>query len=245
VCHNQFQPGFTHWGSFSEYVAIHYADINLVSLPHEIDFITAASLGCRFATSFRAISQIGQVKAGSWLAVHGCGGVGLSAIMIGKAMDARILAIDTSDAALMWARKLGAEVTINPHGSINVVEDIKQATSGGADISLDALGSAQTAINSVSCLKTRGKHLQVGLLAGKDYRPPIPMELVIARELQVYGSHGMAAHTYPQMLDMILNGKMDPGQLIQGTTNLQDGVQLLMQMDQFNHSGITVISEFN
>ncbi|MEO1233868.1 MAG: alcohol dehydrogenase catalytic domain-containing protein, partial [Myxococcota bacterium] len=86
VCHHQFQPGFTHWGSFAEYVALHHADLNLVALPEDMSFATAASLGCRFATSFRAVIDQGAVTAGQWVAVHGCGGVGLSAIMIARAV---------------------------------------------------------------------------------------------------------------------------------------------------------------
>jgi alcohol dehydrogenase len=74
VCEAQFQPGFTHWGSFAEYVAIDFADQNLVHLPGSMDFVTAASLGCRFATSFRAIADQARVQGGEWVAVHGCGG---------------------------------------------------------------------------------------------------------------------------------------------------------------------------
>ena len=244
VCDNQFQPGFTHWGSFAEYVAIDYADINLVALPENMDFVTAASLGCRFATSFRAVKQIGQVSEGQWLAVHGCGGVGLSAIMIGKALGARVIAIDTSDAAIRWSRKLGADVTINPLGSSDVAAEVLSASSGGVDVSLDALGSIITARNSILGLKKQGKHIQVGLMAGSEKDPPLPMDAVIGRELQIYGSHGMAAHTYPEMLSMISEGKLHPEKLIQGNVNLKEGVQLLQIMDGFSHSGITVITDF-
>ena len=90
VCDSQFQPGFTHWGSFAEYVGIHYADVNLVALPETLDFATAASLGCRFVTSFRAVVDQGKTAAGQWVAVHGCGGVGLSAVMIANAIGANV-----------------------------------------------------------------------------------------------------------------------------------------------------------
>ena len=117
VCDHQFQPGFTGWGSFAQYVAIRYADVNLVHLPEEIDFVTAASLGCRFATSFRAIVAQGQVASGQWVAVHGCGGVGLSAVMIAHALGAKVIAIDIDDKALALAKGLGAAVTINAEES--------------------------------------------------------------------------------------------------------------------------------
>ena len=127
VCDNQFQPGFTHWGSFAEYVSIDYADINLVRLPETMDFVTAASLGCRFATSFRAIVDQGRVSAGQWVAVHGCGGVGLSAIMIAKALGAQVVAIDITDEKLDLARSLGAVATVNASKVANVVEAVMES----------------------------------------------------------------------------------------------------------------------
>ena len=89
VCPRQTQPGFTGPGSFAELVAVHAADVNLVPLPASMDFAAAACLGCRFATAFRAVTAHGRIRAGQWLAVHGCGGVGLSAAMIGAALGAR------------------------------------------------------------------------------------------------------------------------------------------------------------
>ncbi|HEY9116926.1 MAG TPA: alcohol dehydrogenase catalytic domain-containing protein, partial [Roseivirga sp.] len=134
VCDHQFQPGFTHWGSFAEFVAIHYANTNLVKLPDSISFDTAASLGCRFITSFRAVVHQGKVKPEQWVAVHGCGGVGLSAIMIAKAFGANVIAIDIQESALSLAKKLGADFCIN--SSIqNPVEAVKEITHGGAHLS--------------------------------------------------------------------------------------------------------------
>lgn len=120
VCDSQFQPGFTHWGSFAEYVSIHYADVNLVALPETLDFATAASLGCRFVTSFRAVVDQGKTSAGQWVAVHGCGGVGLSAVMIANAIGANVVAIDISEDALNLARQLGAVATVNAAKVANV-----------------------------------------------------------------------------------------------------------------------------
>ena len=113
VCPRQTQPGFTGPGSFAELVAVHAADANLVALPGGLDFVTAACLGCRFATAFRAVTAHGRVRPGDWLAVHGCGGVGLSAVMIGAALGARVLAVDVSAAARARARELGAEAAVD------------------------------------------------------------------------------------------------------------------------------------
>ena len=244
VCDNQFQPGFTHWGSFAEYVAVDYADTNLVSLPDSMDFVTAASLGCRFATAFRAVVHQGNLKAGQWIAIHGCGGVGLSAVMIAKALGAIVIAIDISEQQLNLARSVGATHCINANQVNDVVEAIQQLSKGGAHVSIDALGSAITCINSISCLKTSGRHIQVGLMAGEDKKAVIPMAKVIAKELEIYGSHGMQAYAYDDMLRMIDQGLLQPEKLLGKTISLEQSIDELVNMDKFQSSGITVIDRF-
>lgn len=244
ICDHQFQPGFTHWGSFAEFVAINYADVNLVRLPDEMNFVTAASLGCRFVTSFRAVVAQGQVSGGEWVAVHGCGGVGLSAIMIANALGANVIAIDISDEKLDFAKKIGAIATVNAATSPDVVGQIRDISDGGAHVSIDALGSATTCFNSIANLRKRGKHVQVGLMTGDHSHPPIPMDKVIANELEIVGSHGLQAHQYPALLAMIAAGKLQPERLIGKTISLADAAIALTQMDSFSGTGITVIDRF-
>ncbi len=244
ICDHQTQPGFTHWGSFAEYVRIDHADINLVALPETMDFVTAASLGCRFATSFRAVCAQGRVAEGEWVAVHGCGGVGLSAVMIAAALGARVVAVDIDPEVLQLAMDVGAAAVINAREATDVAGRINEITGRGAHVSLDALGSAATSANSISCLRKRGRHVQVGLLAGDDYRPPLPMEQVIGRELEILGSHGLQAHRYPDMLDLIAEGKLEPQRLIGRTIPLEEAPGELEAMGGFGSVGITVIDRF-
>jgi alcohol dehydrogenase len=244
VCDRQFQPGFTHWGSFAEYVAIDYADENLVRLPAEIDDVTAAVLGCRFATSFRAVVDQGRAKEGEWVAVHGCGGVGLSAIMIAKAIGAQVVAIDIDDEKLAFARQMGAAEVVNGRTSPDVVAAIRDLTSGGAHVSLDALGHPITCFNSVSCLRKRGRHVQVGLLLAEHSRPALPMDRVVAHELEIYGSHGIQAHRYPAIFAMITSGKLQPQRLVGRRIALAEAAEALIQMDTFAATGVTVIDRF-
>jgi alcohol dehydrogenase len=219
VCPRQTQPGFTGPGSFAEFVAVHAADSNLVEVPSSVDFVTAACLGCRFATAFRAVTAHGRVRAGEWLAVHGCGGVGLSAVLIGVALGARVVAVDVVPAALERARELGAEVVVDG-GLADPAALIEEVTGGGAHLSVDALGSAGTAACSVRCLRRRGRHVQVGLLI--DGPTALPMDLVVARELEIYGSHGMAARDYPAMMSMVADGTLRPGLLVGAVIGLED-----------------------
>lgn len=244
VCDRQFQPGFTHWGSFAEFVSIDYANVNLVRLPEELDFVTAASLGCRFVTSFRAVVDQGRVAAGQWVAVHGCGGVGLSAIMIARALNARVVAIDIDDQKLEFARRIGAEALVNASKADSVAESIKDVSKGGAHVSIDALGSKVTCSNSIAGLRKRGKHIQVGLMTGDDRSPKVPMDRVIADELEILGSHGIQAHRYADLLAMIRAGELRPGLLIGETISLDDVPVELPRMDDFPGTGVTVIDRF-
>ena len=245
VCDAQFQPGFTHWGCFAEYVGIQRADINLVRLPDSMSFVTASSLGCRFITSFRAIVDQGAVRAGQWVAVHGCGGVGLSAIMIANALGANVIAIDIGAQQLAFASELGAIAAINALETDNLVDVICEISQGGAHVSIDALGSQQTCFNSIANLRKRGKHIQVGLMTGDHQHPRIPMDRVLADELEIIGSHGMQAFRYKEMLAMITHGKLMPEKLVGELISLEDSLDTLAKLDQFSNIGVTVINKFN
>jgi D-arabinose 1-dehydrogenase-like Zn-dependent alcohol dehydrogenase len=247
VCENQFQPGFTAWGSFAERVAIPRADLNVVVLPDEMDFATAAGLGCRFATAYRAVTAHGRVAAGDDVAVFGCGGVGLSAIMIAAARGARVIGVDLSDRALGLAASLGAKDTINA-GTEDAVARIRTLTGVGANVAIDAIGSASTCQASIECLRPRGRQVQVGLMVGDDANARVPMGLVIARELEVHGSHGMAAHEYPAMLTEITAGTLQPGSIVTGRTGLDAlaGAEgALATMGERPPTGTLIIEPFN
>jgi alcohol dehydrogenase len=237
VCPTQTQPGFTQWGSYAEYVSIENADFNLIALPDAISFSTAAALGCRFATAFRGLTARAKVQPGEWVAIFGCGGVGISAIMIAKALGARVIAIDISPAALAKATQIGADVTINS-SETDVLAQINQITGDGADVSIDALGSEVTSTQSILSLRRRGRHLQLGLLLTPDGLTPEPMGRVIAYELDLLGSHGMAAVDYPQMLAMLESGILRPDLLVERTVGLGDGIAALKAMGE--SSGATV-----
>ena len=228
VCPDQRQPGFTDPGSFADRVVIHAADTNLVAVPHGLDDVTAASLGCRFATAYRAVVAHGRIAEGQWLAVHGCGGVGLSAVMVGVALGARVVAVDVSPAALSRGRELGAEVSLE--SGPDTAASVAEVTGGSAHVSVDAIGTADTAAASVRSLRRRGRHVQVGLLFGPDARPPLPMDLVVAHELEIYGSHGMAAHEYPAMLALVEQGRLRPDRLVGRVVPLEQAGEALAGM---------------
>lgn len=242
VCTQQWQPGFNGPGSYAEFVAVPYADFNLVPLPDDVSFAVAASLGCRFATAYRGVADVAHVVAGETVAVFGCGGVGLAAIMIARSLGARVIAVDVSDAALQMASAAGAVLTINA-GTTDVVTAIRRILPSGADVTIDALGSVATVDTAVQCLRVQGRHLQIGLLppASIGDRATVPMHLVIGRELTVLGSHGMAAVHYPRMLNAIASGVLTPQNLIVREIMLDDAPGALAAMSAGSEPGVTII----
>jgi alcohol dehydrogenase len=243
ICDFDYQPGFTGPGSFAQYVALPHADLNLVRLPDSLGFVEAAALGCRFMTAYAAIAVHGRPGEGDWVAVHGCGGVGLSATMIAAAAGTRVVAVDIDPAKLALARELGAELALDARDG-DAAAAVLEATAGGAHVSLDALGSAATCAASIGSLRKRGRHVQVGLMLGDERNAAVPMSRVISHELELTGVHGMAVRHYPQLLDAIADGRLDPARLIGGTIALEEAGAELAAMGRFARHGATVIASF-
>ena len=238
ICERDYQPGFTGWGSFAERVLVPVADLNCVPLPDELTFEAAAALGCRFMTAFAAVGERGGVRAGDWLAVHGCGGVGLSAVMLGRALGARVVAVDVAPGPLERAAELGATHTVEATG--DTAERIRELTGGGAHVSIDAIGAGATAAASLRSLRRRGRHVQVGLL-GDDREPRVPLATLISRELEIAGVHGMPVRGYPALLRLVASGAVDPARLIRRRIGLEDAGAALAAMDG-PADGITVVA---
>jgi alcohol dehydrogenase len=243
TCERAFTPGFSVWGSWAEYVAIDHAERNLVRLPEGLDPVDAVALGCRFITAFRAVVDRARLREGEWLVVHGCGGVGLSAVMIGSAIGARVAAVDIDPASLALASTVGAEITIDARDE-GFLEQIAMSTDGGAQVSIDAVGRAETMRNSLASLRKHGRHVQVGLLLAEDAEPRIPMGPVIMGEQEILGVRGMPATDYDRVFEMVESGVVDPSRLVTGTISLDEASDVVESMGGFNGVGVTVIDRF-
>ncbi|MGC0144124.1 alcohol dehydrogenase catalytic domain-containing protein [Pseudactinotalea sp. Z1732] len=238
VCPDQTQPGFTHWGSFAEQVRVRHADFNAVVVPERLDPLALVGLGCRFATAFAGLHHRAQVRPGERLAVIGAGGVGLSAVMIGAALGAEVIAVDRAPAALTLARAAGAAHTVlagtaDPEGLAAQVRRF-----GPVQVSLEALGRAETTRAALLSLAPRGRHVQIGLFAEE---PSLPVGAIIARELAFLGSHGMAAAQYGPMLGLVVAGTLRPADLVTRQITLDEVPRALARMDRDPAPGITVV----
>jgi D-arabinose 1-dehydrogenase-like Zn-dependent alcohol dehydrogenase len=244
VCDSTLTPGVVSWGGYARRAAVPFADVNLVALPESVGFVDAASMGCRYMTSFHAVVDQARVTAGEWVAVHGCGGVGLSAVQIATALGANVIAVDVSDEKLAIAKEVGAVATVNA-AKADAAASVLDLTRGGAHVSIDALGIAATCCSSVNSLRKRGRHVQIGLTtAAEKGEVALPIDLIVLKEATIIGSLGMQAPRFPAMLQMVETGKLRPGKLVQRTIPLEEAGDVLASMDRFATVGVTVIDRY-
>ncbi|MEM7566313.1 MAG: zinc-dependent alcohol dehydrogenase family protein [Pseudomonadota bacterium] len=247
ICATQHVLGFSGWGAFAEYVAIPHAAFNLVRLPDVIDFAQAAGMGCRVTTAYRALTERAGLRAGEWLCVHGCGGIGLSAIMIARALGAPVIAVDVNAEALALAADFGAEhcldaSTLSP---ADLIDAIHEASGGGAHVAIDALGITTTFHNALRSLRKGGRYVQIGMPVGPHAEPTIPLlDLVYARQLSLHGTRGMAARGFPGLFEIARDGRLDLDALIARRIALEEVGTVLAAMDRFQGAGVTVIDRF-
>lgn len=246
ICETQEVIGFTYWGAFAEQVAIGNADFNLVRLPDRLSYVDAAGMGCRVTTAWRALTDRAQIKPGEWLVVHGAGGVGLSAIMIGASLGCRVLAVDISDDALVLATKTGANQTLNISDIQDVGEAVREITKGGAHVSVDGVGIEATFNNSLRSLRKLGRHVQVGMPVAKHSVVSLELlDLVYARQLSLHGMRGLDATRFTTLFEMIDSGRLDPGELVSRRVPLSQVGEVLAEMDGVQTPGITVVDNMN
>ena len=244
VCDTMLAPGVVSWGGYGRRAAVPFADINLVPLPESIGFVEAASMGCRYMTSFHGVVDQAQVKPGEWVAVYGCGGVGLAAVQIATAIGASVIAVDVTDEKLAFAKELSAVTTVNATQG-DPAAAIIELTRGGAHVSIDALGIAATCRNSVNSLRKRGRHLQIGLTsAAEQGEVSLPIDLIVLKEATIIGSVGMQASRFGAMLQMVETGKLRPGKLVHKRIALEEAGEVVASMDRFATVGVNVIERY-
>jgi alcohol dehydrogenase len=246
LCADGLSLGFTGDlpGAFASEFAIPNADFNAVSLPDGMTAVEMAGLGCRFATAFHGLAHKADVHAGDWLAVHGCGGIGLSAVNVGAALGANVVAVDLNQDALDLAEQVGATATVEA-GDIDVPKAVRDVTNGGANVSVDALGIAETCRNSIDSLAQQGQHVQVGMTTDDEAGEiSLPVDQMVGSELEFVGVKGMPPSRYPELFRMIAGDKLTPADLVTNEVSLDDVSGRLASMDDYGTLGMEVVTEF-
>jgi D-arabinose 1-dehydrogenase-like Zn-dependent alcohol dehydrogenase len=246
LCDDGLSLGFTGDlpGAFASEFAVPRADFNAVHLPDGMTAVEMAGLGCRFATAFHGLAHKADVDAGDWLAVHGCGGIGLSAVNIGAALGANVVAVDLDEDALALAEQVGATESVTA-GDGDVAEKVRDVTNGGADISVDALGIAATCRNSIDSLAPQGQHVQVGMTTDdEDGEIALPVDTMVNTELEFVGVKGMPPSRYPELFRMIAGDKLTPADLVTSEVTLSDVSDRLASMDDYGTLGMEVVTAF-
>jgi D-arabinose 1-dehydrogenase-like Zn-dependent alcohol dehydrogenase len=241
VCGHLAYSLFRGAGGFGEYTIVTKGDANLVTLPDDISFVEGASLGCRFMTAFHGVTEQARIQPGEWVAVFGCGGVGLAAVDIASALGANVIAVSRSQSKLDKARELGATHVVT--AGDDTVQAIQDYTGGGAHVSLDCLGTTATWLPSIFSLRTRGRLARLGLSGSEEQGMlPLPADVVVFRELTIVGSAGMQARCYPEMLRMIAAGRLSPASLVSQEVSLEQVSGVLESMSDYNTIGCAVLT---
>ncbi len=242
TCPNQIVPGFSAPGAYAEYVAVPF-DHNLVRLPETMPPALAAGLGCRVTTAWHALTDRAALQPGEWVAVHGTGGIGLSAMLLGKMLGARVVVVDVVEEKLTRAVQLGADAAVNATET-DTAAAIRDITGGGAQVSIEALGIEATTNASIECLATLGRHVQIGMPVGHTARMNINMNAIYMKNLAVYGTRGMPAWKYPTLLGMIERGAIDLGPMVAKEIPLSGASAELRAMSGPTSPGTSVITDF-
>lgn len=243
ICATQVVPGFTSPGAFAQFVPVAHADTNLTLLPDGMDPALAAALGCRATTAWHALTGRAALKAGEWLVVFGGGGIGLAALILGKALGARVVVVDVVEEKLAFAKANGADATVNA-GAVDAVEAVRDITRGGADVAVEALGIAETTVNSLKSLKKLGRHVQVGMPAGSHSTMDIPMDAIYSGQLAIFGTRGMPSWRYPSLLNLLESGQADLSPMIARRIGLSGATGELQAFDHPAPPGVAVITDF-
>lgn len=242
TCLDQRLPGFVEPGAFAEYVAVP-RDHNLARLPDGMSPALAAALGCRVTTAWHALTDRAALKPGEWLAIHGTGGIGLAAMLLGRAVGARVIVTDIVPEKLAHARNLGAEHALDASDGESASR-IREITGGGAHVSLEALGFPATVAASLACLRPLGRHVQVGLPVGSHAVQSINLNTVYMGNLAIYGTRGMPAWKYPSLLSLIDSGAVDLSPIIAREVALSDTGRELAAFNGPMPPGVAVITDF-
>ncbi len=192
---------------------------DVLALPEEIPLVEGAIIADATTTPYHAVVNRGQVKPGDKVVVFGCGGIGINVVQIAAAVGGQVIAVDISDEKLEWAKKLGADMTLNPQNFDRIDKEIRKLTGGGANIGFECIGNPVVQEQTFNSLRPGGRFVVVGWAAK-------PMSLTTGKvmffEMEIVGSLGCRAVDYPRVIELARQGKIKVKELVTARFPLDD-----------------------
>jgi D-arabinose 1-dehydrogenase-like Zn-dependent alcohol dehydrogenase len=201
ICENSQMLGNHIDGGYAEFVAVPAKDV--VRMPEDVPLVEGSIIADAVTTPYHAVVRRGRVTPGDWVAVFGCGGVGLSLVQIASAVGGRVIAVDVKDAKLETAKRFGATAVFNAATTKKLDKEIRALSGGGVDVAFEAVGKAATQELALNSLATGARLVLVG------YSPetlPLNAGRVMFREIEVVGSLGCRPVDYPRAIEMVRQG---------------------------------------
>lgn len=191
----------------------------LFKLPAELPLQESAVISDAMSTPFHAVKNRGMVRAGEWVAIFGCGGVGINAVQIAAAFGANVVAVDVDDRKLELARQLGASAVFNSK-QVDAAKEIRGVTDGGGvDAAFEVVGKPEVQELALRSVKTGGRLVTVG---SSERNWDFKVSRVMFRELTIIGSLGCRSAEYPRIIEMARSGKLKLGPVVSEKLPLQD-----------------------
>jgi 6-hydroxycyclohex-1-ene-1-carbonyl-CoA dehydrogenase len=227
LCDNLRMLGNHMDGAYAEFVVVPAQE--LIPVPESLPLEQASVIADAVSTPYHAVKHRGRVRAGDVVAVVGCGGVGLNVVQCATVAGARVIAIDLNPDRLAIARTLGAVETVNPGEVERVDKHVRKLTGGGVDVAFEAVGTPATLQLAYGLLQRGGRLCVVGY----SHEPvPISAAKLMFFELELVGSLGCGGGEYPEILELVLAGRIKLEPIVSGTIPLEainDGFDRLRQ----------------
>jgi 6-hydroxycyclohex-1-ene-1-carbonyl-CoA dehydrogenase len=217
ICESGVMLGNNVNGGYAEFVSVPAKDVFV--LPPEIPLVEGAIIADALTTPYHAVVNRGRVLPGDRVVVVGCGGVGLNVVQIAAALGARVVAVDVADGKLDWAKRFGAETTINTAADARAERTLRDATDGGADVAFEVVGKPETQELALSALRSGGRLVLVGYSTGKM---ALNSGRVMFRELEILGSLGCRPVDYPRVIELARQGRVRVAELVTARFQLDE-----------------------
>ncbi len=217
ICSNQVMIGNHRDGGFAEHISVPANSI--FHFPENVPLRDGCIISDAISTPYHAVVDRARIMPGETVAVFGCGGLGLSTVKMASAVGANVIAVDIFDKKLEMAKEFGATQTINAKSTENVPKTIRKMTKGGADVTMEVIGSPKTIQQAFDAVRRGGRVVVVGYT---HENVTINAGRLMFREIELIGSLGCPLQDFPKLLGMVEHGKLNVERMVTHRFKLEE-----------------------